>query len=150
MSTTAGNNEPDRKTLALILLWGIIIAVVFCLLASCKEIQYVEKPVTHTEYVYRDRVDSAAVHDSVYIKEYQKGDTIKVVEYRYKDRFRYIYATDTLIQRDTVSVVHTEVVEKTVAKMNSLQGAFFWLGLLTFICVIGYGAYKVFMKKLRA
>ena len=142
------DEEQEKRKVALYLLWATILAMALVALVGCKTTEYVEVPVTHTEYVYRDRVDSVAVHDSVYIKEYQKGDTIKVVEYRYKDRFRYIYATDTLIQRDTISVVHTEVVEKQVAKMNSLQSAFFWLGLLTFICGLGFICYKIMRKRL--
>jgi hypothetical protein len=88
-------------------------------------------------------VDTSYVKDSVYIREQIKGDTVKVVEYRYRDRFREIWRTDTLVRCDTVSVVRTEVVEKTVAKMNSLQSAFFWLGLLAFFIVIGYVAYRI-------
>ena len=146
MNWDNGGGDKWREALA----WVVMILCVIgmcALVTGCKTTEYVEVPVTHTEYVYRDRVDSVAVHDSVYIKEWQKGDTIRVVEYRYKDRFRYIYATDTLIQRDTISVVHTEVVEKKVAKMNSLQSAFFWLGLLAFFSVIGYLAYRLLLKK---
>lgn len=141
------DDNDNRKFIALILMWAVILTIVFCMLAGCKTTEYVEVPVTHTEYVYRDRVDSVSVHDSVYIKEYQKGDTIKVVEYRYRDRFRYIYATDTLIQRDTVSVVHTEVVERTTNRMNSLQGAFFWLGVLAFIGIIGYIVFRIIRRR---
>ena len=146
MNWDNGGGDKWREALAWVVMALCVIGMC-ALVTGCKTPEYVEVPVTHTEYVYRDRVDSVAVHDSVYIKEWQKGDTIRVVEYRYKDRFRYIYATDTLIQRDTISVVHTQVVEKTVAKMNSLQSAFFWLGLLAFFSVIGYLAYKLLLKK---
>lgn len=142
MTGTANDND-NRKLIALILIWGVILTIILCSLAGCKTTEYVEVPVTHTEYVYRDRVDTSYVKDSVYIREQIKGDTVKVVEYRYRDRFREIWRTDTLVRCDTVSVVHTEVVEKTVAKMNSLQSAFFWLGLLTFFIVIGYVAYRI-------
>ena len=141
--TGTTNNNDNRKLIALILIWGVILTIVLCSLAGCKTTEYVEVPVTHTEYVYRDRVDTSYVKDSVYIREQIKGDTVKVVEYRYRDRFREIWRTDTLVRCDTVSVVHTEVVEKTVAKMNSLQSAFFWLGLLAFFIVIGYVAYRI-------
>lgn len=142
MNWDNGGGDKWREALAWVVMALCVIGMC-ALVTGCKTTEYVEVPVTHTEYVYRDRVDSVAVHDSVYIKEWQKGDTIRVVEYRYKDRFRYIYATDTLIQRDTISVVSTQVVEKTVAKMNSLQSAFFWLGLLAFFIVIGYLAYRL-------
>lgn len=145
--TGTTNDNDNRKVIALILMWGVILTIIFCSLAGCKTTEYVEVPVTHTEYVYRDRVDTSYVKDSVYIREQTKGDTVKVVEYRYRDRYREIWRTDTLIQQDTISVVHTQVVEKTVAKMNSLQSAFFWLGLLAFFIVIGYLAYRLLLKK---
>lgn len=141
--TGTTNDNDNRKLIAFILIWGVILTIILCSLAGCKTTEYVEVPVTHTEYVYRDRVDTSYVKDSVYIREQIKGDTVKVVEYRYRDRFREIWRTDTLVRCDTVSVVHTEVVEKTVARMNSLQSAFFWLGLLTFFIVIGYVAYRI-------
>jgi hypothetical protein len=129
--------------------WPMLTLVLLVLLVpvGCRTTEYITVPEVHTEYVYRDRVDTSYVKDSVYIREQTKGDTVKVVEYRYRDRYREIWRTDTIIQQDTVSVVHTEVVEKTVAKMNSLQSAFFWLGLLAFFLVIGYFAYRLLLKK---
>lgn len=141
--TGTTNDNDNRKLIAFILIWGVILTIILCSLAGCKTTEYVEVPVTHTEYIYRDRVDTSYVKDSVYIREQIKGDTVKVVEYRYRDRFREIWRTDTLVRCDTVSVVRTEVVEKTVARMNSLQSAFFWLGLLAFFIVIGYVAYRI-------
>ena len=40
---------------------------------SCKTTEYVEVPVVHTEYVYKESKDTAYVRDSVYIKEVQNG-----------------------------------------------------------------------------
>lgn len=137
------NKDNNRSLLAMILLWAVILTIVFVTLSSCKEIQYVTVPEVHTEYIVKEHKDTAYVKDSVYIKEVQKGDTVRIVEYRYRDRFREIWRTDTLVRCDTVSVVHTEVVEKTVARMNSLQSAFFWLGLLAFFIAIGYVAYRI-------
>lgn len=148
MDMNIGEDKDDWKRILFIVIWGIALTFVFVMLSGCKTTEYVEVPVTHTEYVYRDKIDTAYVKDSVYIKEMIKGDTVKVVEYRYRDRFRYINTTDTIAIRDTVSVVHEVVVEKTVAKMNSIQGAFFWLGMLTFILLLGYIVYWILKKKL--
>lgn len=126
----------------------LLVVLVVLLPVGCRTTEYITVPEVHTEYVYRDRVDTSYVKDSVYIREQIKGDTVKVVEYRYRDRYREIWRTDTLIQQDTISVVHTQVVERTIAKMNSLQSAFFWLGLLAFFIVIGYLAYRLLLKKL--
>jgi len=129
--------------------WPMLTLVLLVLLlpVGCRTTEYITVPEVHTEYVYRDRVDTSYVKDSIYIREQIKGDTVKVVEYRYRDRYREIWRTDTLIQQDTISVVHTQVVERTTNKMNSLQSAFFWLGLLAFFIVIGYVAYRLLLKK---
>ena len=146
MNWDNGGGDKWREALAWVVMALCVIGMC-ALVTGCKTTEYVEVPVTHTEYVYRDRVDTSYVKDSVYIREQTKGDTVKVVEYRYRDRYREIWRTDTLIQQDTISVVHTQVVEKTVAKMNSIQSAFFWLGLLTFLLAIGYVAYRLLLKK---
>lgn len=129
--------------------WPMLTLMLLVLLlpVGCRTTEYITVPEVHTEYVYRDRVDTSYVKDSVYIREQIKGDTVKVVEYRYRDRYREIWRTDTLIQQDTISVVHTQVVERTTNKMNSLQSAFFWLGLLAFFITIGYLAYRLLLKK---
>ena len=120
-----------------------LVLLVVLLLVGCRTTEYITVPEVHTEYVYRDRVDSVAVHDSVYIKEQMKGDAVTRIEYRYRDRFRYIERTDTVTRCDTVSVVHTQVVEHVTNKMNSVQSAFFWLGLLAFLLLIGYIAFRI-------
>lgn len=146
MNWDNGGGDKWREALAWVVMALCVIGMC-ALVTGCKTTEYVEVPVTHTEYVYRDRVDTSYVKDSVYIREQIKGDTVKVVEYRYRDRYREIWRTDTIIQQDTISVVHTQVVERTTNKMNSLQSAFFWLGLLAFFIVIGYVAYRLLLKK---
>ena len=149
MAATAGgfdNWGEVRKIIINAILTLILIVALFCLI-GCRTV-YVDRPVTHTEYVYRDRVDSVNIHDSIYIKEQIKGDTVTRIEYRYRDRFKYIFQTDTLIQRDTVSVVRTEVVEKTVAKMNGLQRVFFWTGIILTMLIIGFVIGKILKIRL--
>lgn len=132
------DEEKEKRKGALYLLWAVILTMTLVALVGCRTTEYVEVPVTHTEYVYRDRVDSVAVHDSVYIKEWQRGDTIRVVEYRYKDRFRYIYATDTLIQRDTISVVSTQVVERVEYRTRGVVKILAWLGVAGLLALAAY------------
>ena len=67
MNWDNGGGDKWREALA----WVVMILCVIgmcALVTGCKTTEYVEVPVTHTEYVYRDRVDSVAVHDSVYIR----------------------------------------------------------------------------------
>lgn len=82
-----------------------ILAAVLVLSVSCspKVIEHVR-----TEYVYRDRTqhDTTYVHDSTYIREYIKGDTVRIVEFREKYKYLYkcINKTDTVAVHDTLSV----------------------------------------------
>ena len=107
--------EPDNNRLTLwhILAgfgWGILVCLLITLLAGCKSIKYVpvETVRTDTTYITKQQRDSIMLHDSIYIHEYQKGDTI----YRDRDRWHTIYQdrwrdrthTDTLIQKDTIQV----------------------------------------------
>lgn len=84
-----------------------ILAAVLVLSVSCspKVIEHVR-----TEYVYRDRTqhDTTYVHDSTYIREYIKGDTVRIVEFR--EKYKYLYKCINKI--DTVAVHDTLSVEK--------------------------------------
>ena len=76
------------------------------LLVGCTTTRYVPVPSVSVDSVYVDRFhrDSVYLHDSVFVNQYSKGDTVfvdKVVtRYRYKDRWR----------QDTVAVVRTDSV----------------------------------------
>ena len=81
---------------------GLFFGLLACLLlAGCRTVKYVPVPSVSVDSVYVDRCmrDSIYLHDSVFVNQYSKGDTVfvdKVVtKYKYKDRWRY----------DTVAVV---------------------------------------------
>lgn len=88
------------------LFWGLLACVVLTLLFGCTTTRYVPVPSVSVDSVYVDRFhrDSVYLHDSVFVNQYSKGDTVfvdKVItKYKYKDRWRY----------DTVAVVRTDSV----------------------------------------
>ena len=94
--TDTGNNDNGRTAMYLLVMVVSALMLLF-FVCSCKTV-YVPVPgETKTEYVYMESKDTAYVRDSVYIKEVQKGDTIRITEYRDRYRFRYITTTDTII-----------------------------------------------------
>lgn len=78
--------------------------------------------------------DTLHLVDSVIL--YHEGDTVKLREVHYRDR--YIYRRDTLTIRDTVRTevpVEVEVVRE-VNRTSSLQKGFMWLGVLALALVL--------------
>lgn len=78
------------------------------LLVGCTTTRYVPVPSVSVDSVYVDRWqrDSVYLHDSVFVNQYSKGDTVfvdKVVtKYKYKDRWRY--DTVAIVRADTTNV----------------------------------------------
>lgn len=85
-----------------------------------------------TEYVYRDRerVDTTWLKDSIYIREYVKGDTVRIVEYRDHLVYQYRMILDTVAVRDSVAVesIREVRVEKPLSWWQKFRiRAFWWL-----------------------
>ena len=127
-SATGNNNDNDRIAMYLIVMIvsGLMLLFFVC---SCKTTEYVEVPVVHTEYVYKESKDTAYVRDSVYIKEVQKGDTIRITEYRDRYRFRYITSVDTVVVLDSITVEVPYEVVKVDHQQTWLQKTLMNIGL---------------------
>lgn len=103
------------------------------LTASCTKTIYV--PQTRTEYVNRERVDSLFIHDSIFVTERVKGDTV----YRYNDRWHTAYKlevrVDTVVKCD--SIPYPVEVVRTEYKTPRVVSVFAVLGFLSLLFV-GY------------
>lgn len=126
--TDTGNNDNGRTAMYLLVMAVSALMLLF-FVCSCKTV-YVPVPgKTRTEYVYMESKDTAYVRDSVYIKEVQKGDTIRITEYRDRYRFRYITTTDTIVRVDSVAVSYPVEVEKIEYRTRGIVKLMAWLGL---------------------
>lgn len=126
--TDTGNNDNGRTAMYLLVMAVSALMLLF-FVCSCKTV-YVPVPgEIKTEYVYMESKDTAYVRDSVYIKEVQKGDTIRITEYRDRYRFRYITTTDTIIRVDSVAVPYPVEVEKIEYRTRGIVKLMAWLGL---------------------
>ena len=128
----------------------LLIVLISLLTTGCKtteKIVYVDVPQVHTEYVYLEKRDTAYQKDSVFIKEYVKGDTVKVVEYRYRDRFHEITRTDTITRVDSCVVKVPVEVIKVDHKQTYFQKSFMWLGIFTLLGFFGWIAYLILKSK---
>ncbi len=126
--TDTGNNDNGRTAMYLLVMVVSALMLLF-FVCSCKTV-YVPVPgETKTEYIYKESRDTSYIRDSVYIKEVQKGDTIRITEYRDRYRFRYITTTDTIVRVDSVAVPYPVEVEKIEYRTRGIVKLMAWLGL---------------------
>ena len=125
------------------LLAGILIVViVFLLLTSCKQIEYVtvEKVRNDTTYITKHQRDSVWLHDSIMVSE--KGDTIRIEKWHTKFVEREVH--DTLYQatRDTIPQPYpvTEYVEKP---LGWWQKGLIWIGIIALMGIIIFVVWKL-------
>lgn len=80
--------------------------------------------------------DSIYLHDSVYVKEYIKGDTVRITEYRerWRERIKEVHDTSYMAKVDSVTVTVPVEVEKKLSPVKKFKlWAFFPLVLVGLI-----------------
>ena len=128
MATASNNNDGGRMAMYLLVMIvsGLLLLFFVC---SCKTV-YVPVPgETKTEYIYKESRDTSYIRDSVYIKEVQKGDTVRITEYRDRYRFRYVSVHDTITRVDSVAVPYSVEVVKVDHKQTWLQKKLMIIGI---------------------
>ena len=116
-----------RGTLGMRVPFLVFLCSLFVILPGCSP-KIVEKVVTKIEYVDVHHRDTLITKDSVYIREWLKGDTVYVEKYRdkyvYRDRWR-----DSISVREVHDTTAVEVkVEKPLSVAQKAKiGAFWWL-----------------------
>lgn len=100
-------------------------------LTACTKRIYVPVESVRTEYVVQHTRDTLTRSDSVYVREWLKGDTVMIEKWRERIVYRSSVAKDTLIVRDTIAYPYPVEVVKEVNKLTWWQrvkvNAFGWL-----------------------
>ena len=122
---------------------GLILCVI---LGSCTTTEYVtvEKVKHDTTYISKLQRDSIWLHDSIYVKEWMKGDTV----YRDVDRWHTVYretkSRDTVYQARIDSVpVPYPVIKEVEKPLSKSQRGLMWMGVLSVLALIVFFVYKV-------
>lgn len=84
---------------------GLLLLVLFALV-GCKGKEYVVVEKVHTDSVYitKWQRDSVWMHDSVYVKEYTKGDTVYQLTHKWHTKYIEKEVHDTLYQAKVDSI----------------------------------------------
>ena len=96
-----------------------LVILVAVLMAGCKtkeRVVTVEKVRTDTTYITKHRRDSVWLHDSIYVKEELKGDTILLTTIKWHTKFVERATHDTLYQATHDTIPQPYPVEKLVER----------------------------------
>ena len=90
---------------------GVSLAIIILVSVSCSSTKSMPVVLSNdtTSFIQRSaRVDTIYLHDSVFVSERQRGDTVYLTRTEWRDRWR------TRVVHDTVR--HTEYVDRVVEK----------------------------------
>ncbi len=120
------------------------------LLISCKSPQTVIVPEIHTDTVriVQQQRDSIHVHDSIYVTQMQKGDTVYLTTDRWHTQWRDRVKVDTMlhIQRDSIPYP-VEVVKEVPAELTWWQKLRMNTGTMTICTLLAMGAFWLLRRK---
>lgn len=146
MTTLSKKKRKQKKSpelkIARVILFVLIAWAMVVYFSSCKP-----REITITKIEYKDRVQKDTLnvtqYDSIFVRE--KGDTVEIYKYKFKDRYRVKIERDTVWQTDTINYI-TPPIETKVPVEVQVYGLFWWLGLLFCIAIAGYLAFKLVTK----
>ena len=125
------------STIALALSMGMIILVS----PSCKSTTVtptVQRSDT-TNYIQRsERIDTIYRHDSVFVREVMKGDTVYLTRTEYRDRWRVRLVHDTIHDTQYIERVVEHPPERYVPKFYRWCTIALWVIVLLVIGRVGY------------
>lgn len=132
--------------------FGILIVGIIIMLCSCTKTEYVtvEKIKHDTTYVSKVQRDSVRLHDSIYVHEWTKGDTV----YRDRDRWHTVYretkSCDIIYQHRVDSLpVPYPVIKEVEKQPTRRQQMVMCIGLFAIIaaaCWFVWWAMKVLRR----
>ena len=134
--------------LILTYLVAVLLVLIALICGGCSTTKYVPVETIKRDTVYQSKIehDSVYLHDSVYVKEWQKGDTI----FRDRDRWHTKYVEkevhDTLYQSKTDSIAVPYPVEKELTWWEKKKIEF---GELAMVVMAGLLCFVVIKSKLK-
>ena len=134
--------KPQGEGCLLSMLSVTFIALAIALMlafSGCTTTRYV--PVEHhtTDTVYQSKLqrDSIWLHDSIFVSQQQRGDTILLTTTKWRTKYIERLSHDTLYVAKTDSVpVPYEVIKEVPAKLSSLQTGLMVSGLFAILALI--------------
>lgn len=122
-----------KTILARVLLWwcavAIILTIALCgVLCSCRSVRYIEVPRVSRDTLRVVQVETRrdSVRDSIFLREFVRGDTVYMVKYIERQKWRDRWRVDTVqaVRVDSVGVPYP--VERKVSRWDKVR--YMWRG----------------------
>lgn len=141
-----------KAILAQVLIWwsavAIILTIALCgVLCSCRSVRYVEVPRVSRDTLRVVQVETRldSVRDSIFLREFVRGDTVYRVKYVERLRWRDRWRVDTLraVRVDSVGVPYP--VERKVSRWDKVR--YIWSGVAVGLVLATVAAAVVWLRR---
>lgn len=124
-------DKKERKAVFWMIVYIVLAVFIALIFTSCKtKYVTVEKVKTDTKYITNIQRDSIHIHDSIFVNQWQKGDTVYQVRDRWHTKWRDRLLHDTIYKSIVDSVPVPYPVEKEVIKEVTPWYNFILIGAL--------------------
>ena len=140
-------SDNERYRYICVVIGWVLIAVLAVMCLGCKSVQYVpvETVRTDTCYVNKIRTDSVYVRDSVVVE--RGGDTIKVIAWRWRER--YVVQRDTIYRSKMDSIAVPYPVERKLSRWEKTKQDIGGIAIGAFIAVVSAVVIWLAVKKMK-
>lgn len=141
-----------KAILAQVLIWwsAVAIILIFALcgvLCSCRSVRYVEVPRVSRDTLRVVQVETRldSVRDSIFLREFVRGDTVYRVKYIERLRWRDRWRVDTVqaVRVDSVGVPYP--VERKVSRWNKVR--YIWRGAAVGLVLAAVAVTVVWLRR---
>lgn len=105
-------------------------------LVACKSPSVVTQGNATQQFITLHTHDTVVVHDSVFVQEFIKGDTIYRNRVEYRDRWRTHLVYDTVVKTDSIVQVIEHPPERYIPKFHKTCTWLFWVILVGSILIV--------------
>jgi hypothetical protein len=126
MSIKHDFEDIDFTSICIGFLWGALACCLIAMCVSCTKTEYitVEKVRTDTTYITKHQRDSIWLHDSIWVTQYQKGDTIFLTSRKWHTKYIESIKHDTtyVATHDTIPQPYPVIkeVEKKLSRRQQI------------------------------
>ena len=142
--------ERYKNVLTEVFAWSVVIVfIILCwyLLAGCSpKVVTVERVKHDSIYITKHQRDSIWQHDSIYVKEYSKGDTVFVELTKWVDIYKEKLKVDTAYIERIDSIPVPYPIEKKITLWQKSQYCLTGAGVVVVLAIIAWIA-KLFYKR---